>query len=121
MHDTFSNHTWGTTTDYKVQHIVDEQWCAFTGGYQRFCVNNLNRYEIKVMAKSEVHATLMNPLNTHYDQVRFLDPADNTWKLFDNQRIWHKDFPFDVVIFSNAHFHSYRVETQEVYLSIVMK
>lgn len=42
MHDTIANHTWGTTNDYKVQHIVDEQWCAYTGGYQRFCVNNLN-------------------------------------------------------------------------------
>jgi len=73
------------------------------------------------MVKSKVHATSMNPLDTYYDQVRFLDPADNTLKLFDSQRIWQKDFPFDIVIFSNSHFHSYRLETQEVYLPIVIK
>lgn len=120
IHDTFSNHIWGTTIDYKVQRVDSTQWCAYTGGYLRYCVNNLHDNPVMVMVKSEIFETSFNPVDTYYDQSRYLDPIDNTWKLLDSGITWHIDFPYNLEVFSSYNFHTYRTNTIEIYMPMII-
>jgi hypothetical protein len=89
-----ANQTWGTTVDYWVSRTNNTaQWCATTAGVQRVCVNNLNNAPVKVMAKSEVHDSSLNPLNTYYSQLKYKSPSNNLWYSFDSQRTIHENFP----------------------------
>jgi hypothetical protein len=117
-----ANQTWGTTVDYWVSRTNNTaQWCATTAGVQRVCVNNLNNAPVKVMAKSEVHDSSLNPLNTYYSQLKYKSPSNNLWYSFDSQRTIHENFPYDVQILTNTYFHSYRMVPHEVYLPLVIK
>jgi hypothetical protein len=104
-----------------VENITGFTWCAYTGGLKRFCVDNLHGGGIKVMAKSEVFISSLNSLDTIFSQVRYKNPYDNVWYLFDNRRNWIKDFPYDIEIFSNSHFRTYRVNTPMIYLPVINK
>jgi len=121
IRDQFATQSWGTTVDYWVDRDVNSRWCASTAGIVRFCVDNLHSTPVEVYAKSEVHDSLMNPLDTTFDQVRYKDPADGVFKLFDNQVIWIEDFPYDVEIFSNSHYRTFRMTTNEMYLPLIVR
>ena len=120
--DTFAFHSWGTTIDYWVSREGNTtQWCAFTAGIVRHCAINLHTEPVTVMAKSEVHLSPLNQLNTSFDQVRYKDPADDVWKLFNSQTIWTEDFPYQTIKFSNSSFNNIRVQTTEIYIPIILK
>lgn len=121
MQDEFANQDWGNTIDYWVSRQTGPRWCAYTEMIVRFCVDNLHDIPVEVLAKSEVHDSFWNPLDTVFNDVRYRDPSDEVWKLFDNQRVWVKDFPYDVQIFSDSYFRTYRIATEEVFLPLVIK
>lgn len=121
MKDAFANQNWSTQIDYLVEHITHKQWCAYTNGVLRYCVINLHYGPTLVMAKSEVSASLMNPLSTYYSQLKYKDPNDGDWKFFDDQRIWHSDFPYDTEKYSNSNFLAYRTDTEEIFIPLIMR
>ena len=121
MKDAFANQNWSTQIDYLVEHITQKQWCAYTNGVIRYCVINLHSSPVTVMAKSEVSGSVMNPLSTYYSQVKYKDPNDGSWSFFDDQRIWHSDFPYDTEKYSNSNFLAYRTNTKEIFLPLVLK
>ena len=85
MKDQFATQSWGTTIDYWVSRDSGSRWCAYTDGLLRFCVDYLHSDPVEVFARSEVHASALNELNTTFDEVRYKDPNDNIFKLFDSQ------------------------------------
>lgn len=121
MKDQFANQAWGTTVDFWVSRDTNARWCAYTDGYLRYCVDNLYNASMEVFAKSEVHASFQNSLNTTFDEVRYKDPSNGWWRLFDNHKVWIRDFPYDVEIFSDSHFRTYRIPTTEIFLPIIFK
>ncbi len=120
VHDQFATQNWGTTVDYWIDRVGNACCCAYPSGILRYCVEYLHSTPVVVLAKSEVHDGLMNPLDTTFDQVRYKDPSDSIWKLFDNQVIWTKDFPYDVEIFSNSHFRAHRMIPLSILLVLLL-
>lgn len=120
MHNQFANQPWGTTVDFWVSRDTGARWCAYTDGYVRYCVDDLYNGSMEVFAKSEVHASPQNPLDTNFNSVRYKDPTSGWWRLFDDQRVWIRDFPYDVETFSDSHFRTYRVQTTETFLPLVI-
>lgn len=121
MHDQFASQSWGTSVTYLVERQTGARWCAYTGGVQRYCANTLYDGAMLGLAESEVHGSLHNPLDTTFSEVRYKSPSDGIWRVFDNQRLWVHDFPYNVNIYSDYYFHTYRVQTWEVYLPLVIK
>jgi hypothetical protein len=121
MHDTFATQDWGTTVDYWVIRDAGSRWCAYTAGLLRYCVDNLHSSSMNVQVLSEVHTSTANPLDTTFDQVRYKDPIDNYWKLFDAQVSWVAYYPYDVEVFNNYYFHTYRMATEDIYLPIILR
>jgi hypothetical protein len=121
MREQFATQNWGTTVDYWVDRGANSRWCASTAGVVRYCVDNLHSTSVEVIAKSEVHDSMKNPMNTIFDQVRYKDPADGVYKLFDYQVLWLKDFPYNVEVFSYSHYRTFRLTTNDIYLPIVVR
>lgn len=116
-----ANQDWGSTVEYRVSRRDWDRWCADVDGIQQFCVDGVHNSSVEVLAKSEIHDSLQNPLDTLFTNVRYKDQLSGLWYLFDDHRVWIRDFPYDVEIFSDSHFHTYRLETEEVFLPIVIK
>lgn len=55
----------------------------------------------------EIHATMMNPLDTVFYEVRYKDPADNIWKLFYDYS-FIEQYPYGADIFTPYHWHAYQ-------------
>jgi hypothetical protein len=121
MSPIYASHNWGTTVDYWVERVSDTRWCATTDMIQRYCKDNIHPGPVSVYAKSEVHETQANPLDTTFDQVRFKDPSNNWWYLFDSHETWVNNYPYNIDIISTSHFRTYREITNPVYLPIIMK
>lgn len=121
MKDQFAIQNWGTVVDYWVDRDVNARWCASTEGVVRFCVENLHSTPVEVLAQSEIHDSSMNPLDTTFNQVRYKDPIDGVFKFFDNQTRWIELFPYGVEKFSNSHFRTYRMVTNNLYLPLVVR
>lgn len=121
MHDGFANHQWGTTVHYQIKYENDQGWCAYTTGFLRFCVQGVHPAPSIILAKSEIHFSPLNPLNTDFNSVQYFDQSNNSWVDFDNRVYWDEDFPYSVEIFNNSHFRTFRVNTIEVFLPIVVR
>lgn len=116
------NHPWGNTIAYWVDRDSGARWCAYSNGYQRHCEDNLHPVSVTVMAKSEIHSTSLNPLDTTFNNVRYKNPSNNNWYLFNSSRIWVTNyFPYDVWGYNNYHFRTYRHETFEAYIPLLIK
>ena len=122
MHDNFANQNWGNVIQYWVSRDnYTSRWCAYTDGVVRFCVNNLHNRPVIILAETEIHETSMNPINTLFSNVMYKSPTDNVWRLFDDQTTWFKNFPYDIHIYSDSYFHTYRIVTQEIFLPLIIK
>ena len=84
-------------------------------------LKEITEKSLHYLAKSEVSGSAMNPLSTYYSQVKYKDPNDGSWSFFDDQRIWHSDFPYDTEKYSNSNFLAYRTNTKEIFLPLVLK
>lgn len=118
--DQFASQNWGSTIDYWIDRETNNRWCAYTAGVQRHCIEDFHSTSVDVYAESEVHESIMNPLNTTFSEVRYKDPVDSIWKLFDTV-VWVEEFPYAVEEFSTAHFRTYRVVTNEIFLPIIIR
>ncbi len=108
---------WGTTNDYWVIWDGNQSWCAYSGFVQVQCVDNLHNAPATVVAKSEVHGSSHNPLDTIFDDVRY-KATDNVWRHF-NQDHFSSDFPYEVEIFTNYHYRNYRLDI--IYMPLMVK
>lgn len=119
LNDTFATQSWGTTVDYLIEWIPGTitQWCAYTNGIQRNCVEVRNAPS-DVQVKSEVHVSPFNQLDTTFNPVRYKG-SDMVWREF-NQNSFSWNFPYQTQVFSNSNFRNYRVDTYEIYLPHVV-
>ncbi len=118
----YAFHNWGTTLSYWVYRVYGAtsiRWCGSTGGYQRYCVNNLHSSSVMVLAKSEVHYYSKNSLDTMFSQVKYLDPVTRIWTTFDNV-LWIDDFPYAVYVYTDDHFWNFRIPTHDAFLPFVI-
>jgi hypothetical protein len=121
-HLNYGFHNWDTTVDYWVIWDENERWCAYSGPgttIQRHCQPNLHAAPILIVAKSEVHDSPLNPLDTTFSDVRY-KAADVIWRLFDQNR-FTSDFPYGVEVYANYHYRTHRLSTYDIYLPIVIK
>lgn len=121
MDDSFASHIRGTTIHYQINRTSNNDWCAYTEGYLRYCAQSLHTIPIIGMAKSEIHGSSYNSLDTIYDVVEYLDPATNSWKILEYPQIWQKDFPYDIKIYNLSYFRTYRMDTTEIYFPLIQK
>lgn len=68
----------------------------------------------------EVHVSPFNSLDTIFGNVQYLDANTDAWRDFDNV-YWVNDFPYDVDIYSNDYFWTYRTDTSEVFIPLCIK
>jgi hypothetical protein len=81
----YAHHNWGTANNYQVyKSPTGNQWCADTGGYQRYCYWVLHENPVQVIAESEIHDYDRNDLDTWFDLVKYKDPSDENWYLFNS-------------------------------------
>ena len=120
MDDGFATQGWGTTVDYLIEWVpaTTNRWCAYTNGFQRHC-RDVRAAPSTVLVHSEVHVSPHNPLDTTFHAVRY-KASDMVWRLFSGNT-FYSDFPYDVEAFSDSNFHTYRVETWEVFLPVIVK
>lgn len=121
INDNFSSHLRGVYVHYQINKVNDNQWCAFTDGFQRICVTSLHSSPIIGMAKSEIHGSNFNSLDTLFNDVEFLDASNYTWRIMQPPIIWHKDFPYEVDIYSDSFFRTYRLDTFDIFLPTVQR
>lgn len=120
--DKYAFHSWGTSVDYWVIWDENERWCVYSGPgttIQRHCEPNLHDAPMLVMAKSEVHNSPFNPLDTTFSEVRY-KADDGVWRLFDQDR-FSDDFPYGVEVYANYQYRTHRLSTLDTYLPIVIK
>lgn len=121
VRDNFATQDWGTTISYWVFRDTDSRWCAYTENIMRFCINNLHPGPVDVIVSSEVHTSTLNELYMTFYEVRYKDPSDNVFKLFNSQTIWFDDFPYQFESFSNSYFQTYRSTIDDVFLPFISR
>ena len=122
MLDEFAVQYFGTTVDYWVSREPGNNWCGITAGAVRYCIENFHLDSVPVYVESEVHGTTLNPMNSTFNEVRYKDPDNGVWRLFDDQVIWIEQFPYTYEAYSYSHFRTYRVNTHEnIYIPIGFK
>ena len=55
------------------------------------------------------------------NDVEFLDASNYTWRIMQPPIIWHKDFPYEVDIYSDSFFRTYRLDTFDIFLPTVQR
>lgn len=116
----FGIHTWGTVVDYMVEWIpgTTNRWCAYTDGIQRRC-ENIRTVPTGAQAKSEVHGSSLNELDTVFDPVYYKNPM-GIWNVLDMNN-FSADFPYQVEIRTNWNFRTFRRTVLPHYLPLIMR
>lgn len=110
----FGNQSWGTSEDYWVVWRDDRTvWCAIIDGVEEHC-KYVHIAPITVQAKSEVHISSLNELDTIFQSVRYKDTQ--VWRYFD-QKNFSSDAPYFVDANTNYDYRNYRGNT--IYLPLV--
>lgn len=121
LKDNFATQNWETTVDYWVMWEENRRWCSYTDSIKRKCKDDLLDAPANLQVMSEVHKTMLNPLDTTFDEVRYKDPTDAIWKLF-YQYNFIEQFPYGVDDYSAYHWRAYRKYNPiSFYLPIVNK
>lgn len=96
---------WGTAEQYQVYWDGGTTWCGAILTEPPECYN-LRSAPSWVFARSEIHVSSQNELNTNFSNVYYLDSTFN-WLLF-NQGNWVEDAPYSVDKVQYYEFHNYR-------------
>jgi hypothetical protein len=96
--------TWGTAVEYRVEWQSESAWCGFIPGHSE-CYSIRPAPDNMVFARSEVHASPLNGLDTDFISVSYLD-ANNQWILFD-QSHWVIQAPYAIDQWQPHLFHNY--------------
>lgn len=96
---------WGTSKLYTVEWLSRESWCGTVGDNTPICKIVGVSPPQDGFARSEVHASSLNQLNTLFSAVMYQD-ANGDWHLFD-QGLWRMDSPYNIDIYSDSQFRNY--------------
>jgi len=100
----YSIHNWGNVIEYKVEWTSGTTWCGWIDGENKACYDT-QPAPITVSARSEVHASSQNELNTYFWLVSYLD-SSGYWTPFD-QALWQEGPPYTIDKTQYYDFHNY--------------
>lgn len=101
----YSIHNWGDIIEYKVEwNSNTSTWCGWINGVNKACYD-AQPAPITVSARSEVHVSSQNELNTYFWTVSYLD-SNGYWTVFD-QALWQESPPYVIDKTQFYDFHNY--------------
>jgi len=110
-------HHWGTSEDYMVMWKSSvSKWCAYIHDYEVVC-RNVHSTPAIMLAKSEIHLSPSNELDTKFYDVRYMD-SGSVFRYFDQYR-FSNDLPYLVDVYYNYYYRTYLGNT--IYIPVVYK
>ncbi|WKZ36954.1 MAG: hypothetical protein QY332_03325 [Anaerolineales bacterium] len=100
----YSIHGWGNIIEYKVDWAGGTTWCGWIHGVNKACYS-AQLAPITVSARSEVHVSSQNELDTYFWNVFYKD-ANGIWYMFD-QDLWQENPPYVIDKDQYYQFHIY--------------
>lgn len=111
------NQNWGTMIEYKIINVGNEVWCAYINNLGIGC-RDIVYAPSALQTMSEVHNDPLIELHTQFEEASYRDSSDS-WHLF-NQANWTEQFPYSLVIESESTFLTYRIDTWQQYLPLIL-
>ena len=101
----YGTHGWGSIVEYRVDWIGGTTWCGRIDGVNKGCYQVRSAPSL-VLARSEVHTSSKNELDTRFSAVYYMGSTWNQWFLF-NQEGWREDAPYQVQKDTTYYYRNY--------------
>lgn len=115
--------SWNTGIKYEVSFdgsLGPKTWCAWIGGIKIKCKDNVKSPPSYMIAQSEVHFDSRVQVNTLFQSV-YTKNASGYWVGANLDNHLFADFPYAIVKLSSVNFRTYRLQTHDVFLPLVIK
>ena len=98
-------------------NVGDVVWCAYINILGIGCRAIVYATEVNE-GMSDIHDAPRIELFTQFEEASYRDSSDS-WHLF-NQANWTEQFPYSLVIESESTFLTYRIDTWQQYLPLIL-